>query len=81
MNNVLALVEGQLSLIRAYMEAATESYADNPSQSNKYRFLAEQTWESTHVLLGAIKTTWPVEFKNMSPYLHDLITNLELEFG
>lgn len=81
MNNVLALVEGQLSLIRAYMEAATESYVDNPNQSNKYRFLAEQTWDATRVLLDSIKRTWPDEFKEVSPQLQDIILNLELEFG
>lgn len=81
MNNVLALVEGQLSLIRAYMEAATESYVDNPNQSNKYRFLAEQTWDATRVLLDSIKRTWPDEFKEVCAQLQDIILNLELEFG
>ena len=81
MNNVLALVEGQLSLIRAYMQAATESYVDNPNQSNKYRFLAEQTWDATRVLLDSIKRTWPDEFKEVSAQLQDIILNLELEFG
>lgn len=81
MNNVLALVEGQLALIRAYMEAATESYVDNPNQSNKYRFLAEQTWDATRILLDSIKRTWPDEFKEISEQLQDIILNLELEFG
>lgn len=81
MNNVLAIVEGQLGLMGAYMEAAAELYVDNPSQSNKYRFLAEQTWDVTRVLLDSIKQTWPDEFKEVSAQLQDIILNLELEFG
>ena len=80
MNNVLVIVNGQLALIRAYMEAVTELYVDSPNQSNMYRFLAEQTWDDTRVLLDIVKRTYPDEFKDYSSQLQDIILNLDLEF-
>ena len=81
MDNILMIVQGQLSLMRKYMEAATESYVENPGESNMYRIFAEQTWDSTKILIETMKKTWPDEFKEISPQLQDIILNLDLEFG